>query len=133
MQQVVHALSVFLPQMTKKRRILVTVSNDLATDNRVDKVCTFLHHQGFEVLLIGCKRKNRLPLKPRDYRMKRMWLLFDKGPLFYAEINLKFLYTLLFHRSTDILANDLDTLFPGFLAAKLKRNRISYDTHEYFT
>jgi glycosyltransferase involved in cell wall biosynthesis len=119
--------------MTNKRRILVTVSNDLATDNRVDKVCTFLHQQGFDVLLIGCKRKNRLPLKPRDYRMKRMWLLFDKGPLFYAEINIKFLFTLLFHRSTDILANDLDTLLPGFLAAKLKRNRIYYDTHEYFT
>ena len=119
--------------MKKKKRILVTVSNDLATDNRVDKVCTFLHQHNFEVLLIGAKRKNRLPLTTRSYATKRITMWFDAGAFFYAELNIRLLFTLLFRRSTHILANDLDTLLAAYIASKLKCNKLIYDTHEYFT
>lgn len=119
--------------MKSTHRIIVAVTNDLVTDNRVDKVCTFLTEHDFDVLLVGRERRNSLPMQRRAYRTKRMRLLFDKGALFYAEYNIRLFLLLLFRGSTHILSNDLDTLLASFLAAKLKRNQLFYDTHEYFT
>lgn len=119
--------------MEKRKRILVAVTNDLVTDNRVDKVCTFLFQNGFDVLLIGRKRKKSLELNPRPYPMKRMTLLFDKGAMFYAEYNIRLFLMLIFNRGKHILSNDLDTLLACFLASKVKGAKLVYDTHEYFT
>jgi len=117
----------------KRKRILVAVTNDLVTDNRVDKVCMFLFENGFDVLLVGRKRKNSLELNPRQYQMKRMKLLFDKGAMFYAEYNIRLFLLLIFSHGKHILSNDLDTLLACYLAAKMKRAKLVYDTHEYFT
>jgi glycosyltransferase involved in cell wall biosynthesis len=40
---------------------------------------------------------------------------------------------LLFTKFDVAHANDLDTLLPNYLATKIKRKQIVYDTHEYFT
>jgi glycosyltransferase involved in cell wall biosynthesis len=119
--------------MKSNGRIIVAVTNDLVTDNRVDKVCNFLVANDFEVLLVGRKRKNSLPMHRRIYKTKRMRLVFEKGALFYAEYNIRLFLLLLFRRSTHLLSNDLDTLLASFLVAKLKRNQLFYDTHEYYT
>lgn len=116
-----------------RKHIIVSVTNDLVTDNRVDKVCSFLMEQGFIVTLVGRKRKNSLAMPDRKYKCVRMKLLFDKGALFYAEYNIRLFLFQLFHKSSHLLANDLDTLLSGYLAAKIKGNRLIYDTHEYFT
>jgi glycosyltransferase involved in cell wall biosynthesis len=116
-----------------KKHILVSVTNDLVTDNRVDRICTFLHENGFEVSLIGRKLPTSLPLEKRSYQTKRMRLFFTKGALFYMEFNLRLFIVLLTKKSTHLLANDLDTLLANYVASKLKRNRLYYDTHEYFT
>ncbi len=117
-----------------KKRITVAVSNDLFTDQRVAKVCRFLVSEGFEVTLIGRKRMNSLPMPILPYRTKRLKLLFDKGPLFYAEMNLRFFLFLLFSKTDIILANDLDTLLASYCAKSLKRGtELVYDSHEYFT
>ena len=49
------------------KRVVVSVINDLSFDQRVDKVCTTLTNNGFEVLLIGRKLKESLPIS-RDYQ-----------------------------------------------------------------
>lgn len=116
-----------------KRKIIVSVTNDLITDNRVHKVCTTLTAMGFQVLLTGRRLKHSLPLRPAVYVTKRMKLLFAKGPLFYAEYNFRLLLTLLFNRFDVLLSNDLDTLPANFLASRLKRKPLVYDSHEYFT
>jgi glycosyltransferase involved in cell wall biosynthesis len=117
---------------SKQQRVIVSVSNDLATDQRVDKVCTFIQNQGYEVVLLGRKLNNSLPLE-RRYQTKRFRLWFTRGPLFYAHLNSRLFWYLLFHRADILVANDLDTLLPNYLVSKLKKIKLVYDSHEYFT
>jgi glycosyltransferase involved in cell wall biosynthesis len=62
-----------------------------------------------------------------------MKLLFETGPAFYAELNLRLFFKLLFTRCDAIHANDLDTLLPAYLVARIRGKQLVYDTHEYFT
>ncbi len=117
----------------KQKRVLVSVSNDLYSDQRVHKVCSFLIDEGFDVLLIGRKLPESKPLEKRNYQTKRMYLLFKKGALFYAELNIRLFFVLLFKKGDVLLSNDLDTLLANFLVSKIKRKKLVYDTHEYFT
>ncbi len=117
---------------TKKQKVLVSVTNDLVTDQRVHKVCTFFHENDFEVTLIGRKLKNSVTLN-RVYKTKRFKLLFTKGAMFYANHNFRLFCYLLFHKSDILLSNDLDTLLPNYLVSKIKKVKLVYDSHEYFT
>ena len=113
-------------------RIIVSVTNDLVTDQRVRKVCATLESEDFEILLIGRKLPQSLPIQ-RSYKTYRMRLLFKKSFLFYAEYNVRLFLKLLFVRKDILLANDLDTLLPNFLISSLFGKKIVYDSHELFT
>lgn len=113
--------------------VLVSVISDLVTDQRVHKVSQTLYEMGFDVLLVGTKKRKSLPLTARAYTTKRITMLFQKGFLFYAEWNTRLFFYLLLKRSTILLANDLDTLPPNYIISKLKKSVLVYDTHEYFT
>lgn len=119
--------------MIKKKHALVLVTNDLSNDRRVHNTCSVLTELGFAVTLVGRRRRFSLPLAPRAYRTRRLRLWFDKGFLFYAEINLHLFFFLLFHKTHLIVANDLDTLWPAYWNARLKACPLVYDTHEFFT
>lgn len=120
--------------MSKLPKAVVSVTNDLYTDQRVHKVCTYLHENGYDVLLIGRQRKSSVPLPPRNYATKRMKLLFEKGAAFYAFFNLRLFFVLLFTRCDVLVSNDLDTLLANYMARKFKRKcTLVYDSHEYFT
>jgi glycosyltransferase involved in cell wall biosynthesis len=114
-------------------KIIVCVTTDLVTDQRVNKVCTSLHNNGFDILLVGRQMKKSLPLTKRSYSMYRFKLFFEKGFLFYATYNIRLFIFLLFKKADIFLANDLDTLLAVYLAAKIKNVKIAYDNHEYFT
>ncbi len=116
----------------KTKSIIVSVSNDLSHDQRVAKVCNSLHIEGYDVLLVGRELNNSQPIK-RNYNTHRIKLLFNKGFLFYAEFNLRLFFYLLFRNAYIYHSNDLDTLLANWLSALLRRKKLVYDTHEYFT
>ena len=115
-----------------QKTAIVCVTNDLSTDQRVHKTCLTLQKCGYWVIEIGRLLPESLPLE-RPYFVLRKKLKFRKGLLFYAEYNIRLFFYLLFARVDLIFANDLDTLPAAFLAAKFRKKRLIYDTHEYFT
>lgn len=117
----------------KKPKAIVSVINDLNTDQRVHKVCSFIESQGYEVLLVGRMLKSSQEMEYRSYRTKRFRMYYEKGALFYAWFNFRLFWFLLFRPSTILVSNDLDTLLPNYLVSKLKGKRLVYDSHEYFT
>ena len=116
-----------------KKRIIVSVISDLVTDQRVQKECNTFHKMGYEVLLIGRKSERRFSLDELSYKSVRFSNPFRRGPLMYVVFNLRLFAYLLFKRSDVFWANDLDTLLPNFIIARLRNKKLVYDSHEYFT
>lgn len=116
--------------MTK--RIILAVTNDLTGDQRVHKVAMSLLKAGHLPILVGRKLPFSVPLA-RPYTWVRLRLPFRRGPLFYLIYNLRLFLFLLTAKADIFLANDLDTLLAVYLAGKIRRKRIVYDSHEYFT
>ena len=115
------------------KQVIFTVTNDIYTDQRINKMARTLHDMGFSILLVGVKRKDSLPFSPEYARVKRIPLVFHEKFWFYAEYNLKLFFFLLFKKFDLLVANDLDTLLPVHLVSKIRRKPVVYDTHEYFT
>jgi glycosyltransferase involved in cell wall biosynthesis len=111
---------------------IVCVTNDLSTDQRVHKTCLTLQKAGFHVIETGRLLPDSLPLE-RPYETRRIKMWFRRGVQFYAEYNIRLFFYLLFAKVDLIFANDLDTLPAAYYASKIRRKRLIYDTHEYFT
>lgn len=115
------------------KSITVSVISDLTTDQRVIRICTTLQKMGFTVYVIARSFKDSLPLDAYPFTASRINCFFRKGVMQYAEFNCKLFCRLIFCKTDYLLANDLDTLIPNFIMAKVSGKKIFYDTHEYFT
>jgi glycosyltransferase involved in cell wall biosynthesis len=115
------------------KKVIVSVISDLVTDQRVQKECNTLYKMGYEVLLIGRKSKRNFGLKNLPYKFIRLQNLFQKGPMMYLVFNVQLFFYLLFKKADILWANDLDTLLPNFLISLIKKSKLIYDSHEYFT
>ena len=97
------------------------------------RICNTLSGLGYQITLVGVKRRNSSPLQEKKYRQTRLTTFFSRGCWFYAEYNLRLLIYLLFCRATAICSIDLDTILPVWLAGTLKNTKRIYDAHEYFS
>lgn len=115
-----------------RKKIIVSVISDLVTDQRVQKECNTLHEMDYEVLLIGRKSKRKFLLNELPYKTIRFSNLFKSGPFMYLVFNGQLFFYLLCKKTDIIWSNDLDTLLPNFMIARLKKIKLVYDSHEYF-
>lgn len=114
------------------KKVIVSVINDLVTDQRVHRTCMVFYELGYDVLLVGRKKKNSRELNDRIYTTKRMRLLFEKGVCFYLEFHVRLSFFLLRNKANLLFSNDLDTLLPNYLISKLYKSKLIYDSHEIF-
>lgn len=113
--------------------IICAVTNDLATDQRMIRICTTLAGAGYRVLLVGRERADSVPLEDRAFEQRRLVCRWQSGPRFYYEFNQKLHQLLLAERPDAINACDLDTLWAGGRAAARLGVPLIFDAHEYFT
>jgi len=114
-------------------KFCITVTNDIVADQRLNRTALSLIRNGYSVSVIGRRRKTRVDLSLFPFRIKLFNLIFNRGPLFYAEYNIRLFFYLLFMRTDVFIACDLDTLPANYMVARIRRKTIIYDSHEYFT
>lgn len=115
------------------KRIYIAVTNDLVIDQRVHRTAITLAESGARPVLVGRKLPRSQEITDRTYEIRRFRLVFHKGFLFYACFNLRLFLFLLVRKSAMLVSNDLDTLLALYLASRIKKVPLVYDSHEYFT
>jgi glycosyltransferase involved in cell wall biosynthesis len=113
--------------------IILAVTNDISTDQRVIRVAHTLQKMKARITIIGRHFRYTHPDAEQPFRAIRMRLIFNKGPLFYAEYNTRLLFRLLVMKGDILVSNDLDTLPAVYVASVIKNTALIYDSHEYFT
>lgn len=114
-------------------KVYISVTNDIITDQRVNKIALSLSKLRFEIVIVGRKIDEKVKIDSKHYKQKLFRLVFNKGPLFYAEYNIRLFFFLLFKKVNILVANDLDTLLANYLVSGLRKKKLVYDSHEYFT
>ncbi len=99
----------------------------------MNRICTSLAENGYDVVLVGRKLPSSLPLRQEKFRQKRLRCWFKKGKFFYAEYNARLFFYLLFKKMDAICAIDLDTILPCLRVSSWKKIPRIYDAHELFT
>ncbi len=113
--------------------IILAVTNDISTDQRVIRTAHTLHNMRARITIIGRRFRGKQFVSDPRFEAIRMNLIFNKGPLFYAEYNIRLFCRLLFMKADVLVSNDLDTLPAVYVASKIKNTVVVYDSHEYFT
>lgn len=114
------------------QKLIMLVSNDLATDQRVLKLADYWMNRGYHVTLVGRRFRSSPDVKTMA-EVKRFSMWCAKGPFFYLELNLLLFWFLLRNKGSVVWANDLDTLPAAVLAKLFQSYFLVYDSHEWFT
>lgn len=114
-------------------KIVFSVINDYSGDRRIQRIAGYLSEMGADVSIICRRLPDSLPVTDFPYPVYRMRLFFKTGKFFYIEFTLRLFLKLLFFRADTLVSNDLDTLLPNFVVSKIRRKKLVYDSHEYYT
>lgn len=118
--------------MATPQRLVFTVTNELVYDQRMIRICTSLAEGGYDVTLVGTRRRTATPLQKEPFKQVRLRTWFRKGFGFYAEYNIRLFFYLLFCKMDLVCAIDLDTILPCYFVSRLRRKKRVYDAHELF-
>ncbi len=113
--------------------IICLVTNDLAQDQRMDRICSSLVGAGHEVTLVGRLLPSSKDLPDKPYRQHRIRCRYHKGKLFYAEYNYRLVRELRSWGYDAVCAVDLDTLLAGVQLTASARHKLVFDAHEWFS
>ena len=102
------------------------------TLGRMIRICSSLQRAGYDVLLTGRSSGRSPALDESRFRQKRLRCFFPRGPLFYAEYNLRLFLFLLFVKTDAYCAIDLDTALAVWMASALRGKPRFLDAHELF-
>lgn len=120
--------------MVKPKKIILTVTNDLNYDQRMDRICSSLAKAGYEVTLVGWRWQTSLPLQgDKPYSRHRLFVPWKQGKIMYVYYWICLFFYLLFKKADALCAIDLDTILPVYFLSRLKRIKRVYDAHEIFT
>ena len=112
------------------KRISFLISNDFAYDQRMQKICSTLDQNGFQLDLFYPKRSIR---SNNDQSYLRPFKThFKKGIGFYLELNHRLFWRNIFRSFDGISAVDLDTLPAAVLLKWLRKKPLILDCHEWF-
>lgn len=117
----------------QKYTIHCTVTNDLNQDQRMHRICSALVEMGHNVVLVGRKKPHSQPLLTHKFIQHRLKCYFHKGFLFYAEFNIRLCLYLLRSTQDIIYSVDTDTILAGWITKNIKKKKLIFDAHEYFT
>ncbi|ALR32086.1 glycosyl transferase family 1 [Chryseobacterium sp. IHB B 17019] len=118
----------------QRKRIITSAFSNLCTDQRIEKVCSTLHKNGYEVELIGNDWGGSGKMS-RPYPFSRIKLISTSLKTAYFEFNWKLYHELKkkADKNTILHANDLDALLPNYLISKKLNIPLIFDSHEIFS
>lgn len=111
--------------------LICVVTNDLVQERRMTRICETLARRGWRVLLMGRELPDSQITAFDLIDVLRVKCTYNKGPLFYFEIIMRFRSELKKMEYKRLLFVDLDTaLLSKFI--KKKNRAFIIDLHEYF-
>jgi glycosyltransferase involved in cell wall biosynthesis len=128
-----------MAQKNKKIKVCMFVRNNCQRDVRVLREAKTLVQNNFYVKIIAIRE--RFEVKPKEtregIRIKRI-LNSKRGTqvirfIKYIKYWIEAFKEAMSEKSHFYYAHDLDTLLPAFLASKMKKKKLIYDSHELYT
>lgn len=113
-----------------KYDILICSTSVANFDRRMQRIAMSLKDAGHSVSWISRSAEGSEPL---DINHSSLNPFIKSGFLFYAFFNIRLFYKLLFRRFDLVYSVDLDTVLPCYLTSKIRRKKIVFDAHEYYT
>lgn len=117
----------------EKKKVIISVTNDLVHDRRMHRSIEVLADMDYEVVFVGRRFKDSDHFSLDNCTIKRFKCIWNKGPLFYLEYNIRLFIWLLSQNPTTLLSVDLDTLLACSFIKQLTGCRLVVDLHEYYT
>jgi glycosyltransferase involved in cell wall biosynthesis len=117
-----------------RKKIITSAFSNLYTDQRIEKVCSTLHENGYSIGLIGNNWGGAEEMS-RPYSFSRIKLISKNLKTAYFEFNWKLYQELKkkADKNTILYANDLDALLPNYLISKKLNIPLIFDSHEIFS
>jgi len=113
--------------------INILISNDIRFDQRMIRIASSLQEAGYQILLIGRKKKNTQILPAYSFKTQLLNCYFNAGMPFYIEFNLRLFFFLSVNKSNAVYAVDFDTLPACYLYRLIYSKPFVFDAHEMFT